>query len=394
MKTNTISDIPHQIWKYVTFKHTFHLPANHSARFYLSWEDALWDLIKAHDLIGKTIAVPDFFCGDVMHNMTQHGLRVITYTDPANRPQKSALSHSLHALSPESNLLSEVDSSFAIPSTDILVIFHPVGIHNPLIDRIQELDPDMWVIEDCVHQIIDPQEVKITRRRHVMIDSWRKVMPLQGSMMLGRAEDLAYVPTQRLHTISYELEVVGMWLLMQVLALAGFARQAQQIMLRGYETIGDSPLPGRTPRIFSWLRQHIDYAKIRTLKTAQMDTYHRALDHLIERDPRLFTFAHTPADWPHMRAFPLGIYLGENTKSDSPSSAESADEGAVPSHHGGMGWGCGADDILARLRASGLLVRYELNDCEWSEKQKVVYLPLGPEWEVEDICNRIVAHLD
>jgi hypothetical protein len=167
---------------------------------------------------------------------------------------------------------------------------------------------------------------------------------------------------------------------MQIVALGGWGWAAQRVMKWGYDIIGDSPSPGCLPRIFSWIRSHVDYGKIQKLKSAQMQSYHLALDPLIERDPRLFTFAHTPADWPYMRAFPLGLYLDKAAKPDSPSG----NEGVSP-----KGRGCSADDILARLRTSGLLVRYELNDCVWSERQKVVYLPLGPEWEVEAVIQKL-----
>lgn len=375
----TITDIPHQLWKYLTFKNTFQLPVHLSARFYLSWEDALWHLIEVHQLRGKTIAVPEFFCGDVMQNMRDHGLHVITYADHSMDPIKSSS-------------LGSGGSSSPLPTADIIVIFHPVGIHNSLIERIDELDPKIWVIEDCVHQVIDPSKVKITRKRHLLIDSWRKVMPLQGSVLIGHADDLPIGPPSARPWI-YEYKIITLWLLMQSAALVGWGSAAQRFMRWGYDILGDSPIPGRLPRIFSFLRKYVDYEKIQKYKMTQMQAYHLALDQLIERDPRLFTFAYTPADWTHMRAFPLGLYLSEVAKPDSPSSAESADEGVVPSRHGGTGWGCSADTILSRLRASGLLVRYELNDCIWSEKQKVVYLPLGPEWEVDDICARIVALL-
>lgn len=372
MKTNTIVDIPHQLWKYLTFKNTLQLPAYLSVRYYLSWEDALWHLIEVRGLKGKTIAVPEFYCGDVMQNMRDHGLHVITYTDSSTDPVKPSDAR------PKS-------TAYTFPATDIIVIFHPVGIHNTLMEHIEVLDPSVWVIEDCVHQIIDPSKVKIMRKRHLMIDSWRKVIPLQGSMLIGHDDDLPMSPPVTRPWL-YELQVITLWLLMQIVALGGWGRGAQRVMKWGYDIIGDSPAPGCLPRIFSWIRSHVDYGKIQKLKSTQMQSYHHALDPLIERDPHLFTFAHTPADWPHMRAFPLGLYLGEVAEPDSLSFHEGVSR---PS-----GRGCSADDILARLRASGLLVRFELNDCVWSERQKVVYLPLGPEWEVEYVCAHIYKAFD
>lgn len=176
-----ISPQPIHLQRYLSRKKRITLPKV-KRLFYLSWEDALWDLLKKkHVPVGSVILVPEFFCGDVEDNMRAHGYTVQYY--PVSKKLQTA----------------EIDIAQAIrrwqPST--VIVFHALGIQNSLlcngsISWLGALSQECILIEDCVHRVIDPSRIHFVRRNHFMLDSLRKVVPIQGSFLYGNSLDLPF----------------------------------------------------------------------------------------------------------------------------------------------------------------------------------------------------------
>lgn len=312
-------------------------PQNLRRLFYSSWEDALWDLLLYFEIPKNSLAmVPEFFCGDVVNNMKQHGLNSIWYPCDENfQTDPKVFKNWLLKHKPQ-----------------VVIILHAVGITNQLLAKkdtwLSALPPNAILIEDSVHRIVNPQNIRLIAPRHVVMDSLRKVVPLPGSNLYGDNKVLAQLhPTAWWKTVPYQLQVFGWWLIFQILLALKLNTIAEKAMLAGYDVIGDSYVSGAGWPIARSLAYHLDITKIEESKQRQVALYKKYLSPLWE-DERFFapTFSHT--DSGKLRGFPVAL---------RPKTA---------------------DSILAKLRAKGILVRFELNDSVWSQKNKVVYLPLGP----------------
>lgn len=318
---------PIHLWKYLS-KKTTKLPPGVKSLFYLSWEDAFWDLLSKKNIPpGSIILVPEFFCGDVERNTISHGYRLAHY------PVSATLRTSI------SDLLSAVKKFSPV----VIIIFHPVGIANPLISspKIVSLSRHILLVEDCVHRIIEPSKLKLVRPNHYIIDSLRKVLPLQGSFIYGRGSDMDYSLPPLRQSFFYSLRVHALWVLMQLFANLTQAKISESVMVTGYDLIGKSSLPARGWPLFSFLHHHLNHSHIQSVKKHQVEIYEK---HLLSLLPQ--TIPYTVADKSQLRGWP--ILLGRN-----------------------------ASRILVYLRSHGLLVRFELADSVWSQHHKIIYLPLG-----------------
>lgn len=314
--------------------------------FYLSWEDALWDLLDKKRIPKKSyILLPDFWCEDVVINIKNHGYRVIYY------------SVSKDLIVSENKFLEKINKY----SPQVIVVFHPIGIKSNLLkDRrwIDTLPDGVLLIEDSVHRIVNPNNIKIFRKNHFVIDSLRKVVPLQGSNIYGRVEDLDYSSPHLFQSFSYSLKVHAFWFLMIVLWNLGLNNLAEKYMKRGYDLIGDSKIPASGLFIFKFLFEFINYDKIYKIKRKQIEIYNKYL----KSDARF-----EKIDWSEMRGYPI-------------------------IHHNEI-----ADRVLKYLRSQNLTVRFELSDSLWSQAQKIIYLPLGPylrDVEIKDIATLVLKSFE
>lgn len=322
-------------------------------RFYASWEDALWDFMRISTIkAGETVLVPEFFCGDVVDNMEAHGLKAIWYpmdqffyTDPA-----------------------EFAQIIKKHTPAIVVILHSVGMENPLWKQknvwLNELQPNTILIEDSVHRIVNPENIQLIHPRHIVMDSLRKVVPLAGSNVYGYKDFLEFIPTPAYKTILYQIQVFGWWFIFQFFLLGTqlpfgkfwnsiWNHLAEWSMLQGYEIIGDSQLSGRAWPPFAFLTPFLAYEKISTTKKQHIKIYESFLKDTPQKYHFLFPYDST--DRGQMRAFPVGLYH---------------------SH---------AHEILKKLRQHGILTRFELNTSIWSNRYKIIYLPIGPHVQDTDI---------
>ncbi len=338
--------------------------------FFLSWEDALWHLLEIHKIQKNSkILVPEFFCGDVVDNMQAHGLQQVTYAvDKYLQPNQADFTKKLQTEKPS-----------------VVVIFHSVGITNPLLrntqDWLQFLPQNAVLIEDCVHRVIDPQAIKFVAKNHYIIDSLRKVVPIQGSRVYSQQSVPKTTLTTNLRTAWYRLQVLFWWVLMQIFLIAVYYTKNSTIqkygnkfsefaMKKGYDVIGDNKqsscgIPG-----MYWLSRKVDVQKIYENKIFQVELYNKLLEPFFKQMSTnqalyFFEIPFSKTDHSQLRGFPLGIELEYS------------------------------DRFIKYVRDKNLLLRFELDDSEWSNKQKIVYLPMGlhvTNTDIEWICSVITSY--
>ncbi|MEI6326847.1 MAG: hypothetical protein WCO78_01870 [Candidatus Roizmanbacteria bacterium] len=350
---------------YFSLRKNYTLPKGIAVAQYISWEDALWDMIDVYKIQkGSIVLIPTFWCMDVVKNIEAHGLRCEYY--PMDQNFQSEVKDFIRAID--------------VYKPAFIIIFHAVGIRNLLIAKYEEwkdhLDDQQIVIEDSVHSIVDPSLLVIKRDRHFVVDSWRKVIPLQGSTIYGKGKELRKFDHTHKSLSNYSLRVVWLWLKMQSwLVLSAFrfpkhidtrlfsnkwdelcAKKAEKYMLEGYDLTGDCITAGATLRIFILLRKHINVSRIKKIKEKQVAKYDKLLQPLWD-DLRFVHISISQYDPAELRGYPVVIVAPE------------------------------AASLINALRDSGVLVRSELEGCPWTQDKKVVYLPLGPHVGSGDIAR-------
>lgn len=322
-------------------------------QFYLSWEDALWHLLKIHHLTNTQqtpiILVPEFFCGDVVINMKNHGLKPITYAiNKQLQPSVSDFIQKIKTYNPS-----------------IVVIFHAVGITNPLMTQTKKwlphLDSNCILIEDCVHRVIDQNKLKFYTKQHYCIDSLRKVVPIQGSWLYS-SQPIEKLKHTTAATKIYSLLVLFWWIVMQFFLIVAYYMPtlrtkkianilAEFAMKAGYDVIGDNQDPSAGNWMMAQLSEHLNRTLIYAEKIKQAELYAQLLTPLFASNntkSKLFFKIPIPAtDYSQLRGFPVGVELQT------------------------------ADKFLTYAREHNLITRFELDDCDWSKKQKIIYLPMG-----------------
>ena len=356
---------PTKIWRYLAFKQLV-VPSSFRRFFYTSWEDAMWDLLQFFNGSDNSIClVPEFFCMDVVNNMETHGLSCIFYpvdtqlqTDPI------------------------IFASYLIKyQPKVVIVLHTVGITNQLFAHnkswLKYLPANALLIEDSVHRLVDPQLICLLTPRHFVIDSLRKVAPLYGSNLFGDASTLRnFKQSAWWLTLSYQLKVFWWWWLFQlhlhIAVLPMLKRhnrwwntQAQKYLQKGYDLIGDSERAAPGPWLFKILASYLSVTTIEKIKIQQVARYLSLLKSCWTNS-NLYYIHFDQADAGKLRGFPIGI-----------SSTN-------------------ADQLLLQLQKNQLAWKYELDDCPWSKRQKIIYLPLGPHIElneVDTICQLFITAL-
>lgn len=330
-----ISPQPISLVKYLGKKRSI-TPPHIKRLFYLSFEDAFWDILsKKHVAKNSRILIPNFYCKDVETNIKAHGYKISHYSINCNL---------------KVNIL-EFKKKILDVKPSVVIIFHPVGITSNLIlnrNWIKQLDPNVILIEDCVHKTLDPKGIHIYKKNHFLINSLRKVVPLQGTSLYGRIKDLDFDSPPYYQSLFYSLKVNILWCIMVLFWKTGKLIDAEKFMLKGYDLIGDKILPAKGSILFKHLENFIDYAKIKKIKIKQSKIYQNNLGQI--KSPPISTF-----DFGNLRGWPIILPINK------------------------------ADRILKRIRDQKLLLRFELNDCDWSKNQKIIYLPLGPYLKSKDI---------
>lgn len=353
---------------YFSFRSDYTLPDGLAENYYLSWEDALWDIIDKYKIQkGSVVLIPKFWCMDVVKNIHEHGLTCEYY------PMDGDFQTS------EEELMRAVQTYNPV----IIVIFHAVGIPNKLLTTncnwIKKLSDHQFVIEDSVHSVVDPREINIKRDRHFVIDSWRKVIPLQGATIYGKESELLKFSRTHKSFSMYSLRIIWLWMRMQwwlVLASLTFldyfsysmklkstaSKKAEKDMLDAYDLIGDSASPGTTLWPFIFLRKHINTSYIKDIKRRQVIQYENVLEP-VWTDKKFIRIPIQKDDFSELRGYPIGLAFDT------------------------------AEYLIDKLRERGLLVRSELEGSPWTKNRKVIYLPLGPylgSKDIQEVCKELL----
>ena len=136
--------------------------------FYLSFEDALWQFIESSTFESKNVFLPSFFCTDVSSRITQRGFNIVYYSLDENLK-----------FNQESFLKLTKDKIFAF-----VIIYYPMGMKDSVPDISwfrDNLGEKIFIIEDYADSLLSEDEVKIIDKRHIAIDSLRKLLPIQGA---------------------------------------------------------------------------------------------------------------------------------------------------------------------------------------------------------------------
>ena len=349
-----LSPQPFALLKYLSLKKRA-TRKNISCKYFLSWEDALWALLSAKKVAaGSKILLPSFFCPDVVKNMQAHNLNCVFY----------GVNRSLQITSAEFSQIIDKEMP------NIIVILNAVGIKNPLLSMdtkwLSKMHDKAILIEDCVHQVLETKSIKLLHPNHYLIDSWRKVLPMQGSALCSAPENLNFSVTKSGKGVFYQMRVFFWWLIMQLGWHLKLYKLGEKAMLKGYDVIGDFPAGAANFNFSNYLHSLVDFDHLKKIKMKQVERYERFLTPLFARRD-FFKIEYTVADYGELRGFPVGL---ENTISES---------------------------FLKAVRNKKLLLRFELLGSLWSQNQKLIYLPLGPEVDFtkqKKLCELLLSEAE
>ncbi len=309
--------------------------------YYWSWEDGLWDLLKKKNIEkGSTILVPDFYCTDVVNNIRAHGYTVAFYAlDQQFQIKKQALVNSVKRSHPS-----------------VVVIFHACGITNPLVKKrsfVHAMTKKALLLEDCVHQVLDPQSVKPVNDRHFFMDSLRKVTPLSGSFLYGTKRGMQFSQTKRLWTwYTVQTTLLYMFFRMMLIvahffhkpSLAVFAHT--NVLKRHDDIIGDT-LAHRGLWVVAWVAQWIQYETISRMKREQVKWYEKYLHVLYGKSSPFYRISIKRREYGNLHVYPIGL----KKKMD--------------------------ERLLTYLKQKNIIVWPKFADSKWAKKRDVLFLPLG-----------------
>lgn len=333
-------------------KERYQLPPGIRQLYYVSMEDAFWDILPKKRLKpGAVILVPDFYCIDVAENIEAHGYRVVLYPVTA------------HFQVAEQALLKLVKQHH--PAA--IILLHACGIRlsafsAEIYRQIQEISPGCLCMEDNVHRLLDPTTVHCYGPNHLLFDSLRKVSPLPGSFTYGLRSALPFSEPQthnwhwyRWLALVYFLTFRCVYVLSELLSWPWLCLVAHEKVLKKHDDlIGDLNVPPAGFWIFRRLHQHFDFAKVRARKRAQVQEYERLLDlALSQADAKLpvYRVAIPEADFGELHVYPIGLKL----------AAESAS----------------VQRLLRELHKQGIIIWVKFPDSPWSKRQSVLFMPLG-----------------
>jgi hypothetical protein len=330
-----ISPNPVNLYKYLRLRIN-KIPNNIGRLFYMSYEDGLWDILRKKDVKkGSKILVPEFWCGDVEVNIKAHGYKVVHY------PISTSLKVNVREFK---SILKKI-------KPEVVIVFHPFGITSNLSEDtswVKLLGDNTILIEDCVHRIVDPEKIVFLTGKHLVIDSLRKVIPLQGSVVYGKKEFLDFRPDLINGAWWYSVKVVFYWIMMQLCLSIGKVDNALVYMDKGYALIGDNWEGAGGWLIFNLLNRFIDFDRIRKIKERQVLYYEKNI-------PKKYRIAYGSKDRGELKGFPLFLNNWEGKK------------------------------LLFYLKKNNVMTRFELIDSKWSRNDKAIGLPIGPHLKDKDI---------
>ncbi len=334
-------------------KHTYRLPDHVRQSYFLSFEDALWELLTTRGVPNDSvILVPDFYCLDVVGNIRAHGYRVEYY--PMNDQLRT--------------VPAVINQYIRKHKARVLIVFHACGITNMRVTK-EFLDryPHLIVIEDAVQRLVNPEGVRLLSPRHYLIDSLRKVSPIPGSMVYRHVSSPPITKGSPQMGWKYILRTMGYYVHFHVLnacgTILGNARLIiyahERVLLAHDDIIGNSTRGYGGNPLFRMIHGHFDFETIQRLKVQQITQYVQRARAFIARNPMFYEIHMPRPDRPFAHVFPLGLkhprlvlmmqYL-EHT-----------------------------------FHTNGIPVWFKFTDAPWSRKQAVLFLPLGHHVNSRDV---------
>lgn len=335
-----ISYYPPRLLPFLSWK-TRKFPQSIRRLYYLSWEDAVWELLPQLGIkTGSTILLPDFYCIDVVNNMEEHGYEIKYYP----------LDHNLQISA------SEFLEYYQATKPEVVIIFHAAGITSQLSVNqtlIQKISKHSLIISDYVHRLVSPDELTFLSDRHLAIDSLRKNVPLPGSFAYLPAELAQVIMPPQLKNLGYAVGAMLQYLLYRtLLGLAMFIRSPRLVKyahlttLKSHdELVGDKQTGNAGLPWVPLIHRHLDLVKIKNLKEKQVQIYLNLLTSLLIYDPKMRMPKIKTEDLGKLHAFPLVIL--------NPLS----------------------EQLKSKLGKLNVWAKFE--DCLWSRDKKVFFLPLG-----------------
>ncbi len=318
--------------------------------YYHSFEDALWDLIRNKNIPKSSVfLIPDFYCVDVLNNITGHGFKVVLYK--LNK-------HFQPDLIQFNTLIKEHNPA-------IIFIFHACGItSNLLIDRqwMNTIPEETIIIEDAVHRLVNPEEITLHKKNHIIIDSLRKVSPLPGSFLYGRKEFINYTVPRKLIS-RYTLSSTLLFIVFKVSLSIGMLFKIQKTVIFAHtrilqvhdDIIGDSWQSYAGLPVIPFIHAHINFKKIEKVKEKQVELYNKVT---FEKQNRSAYHVQIPKDdFKNLHVYPLGW----NEKPDT--------------------------ELINTLHSKGIGIWFKFPDSEWSNDKGVLFLPLGFHTTTNDIYS-------
>lgn len=342
---------------------TYRLPEGVSRTYFVSFEDALWVLLRTLQIPkDSTVLLPDFYCIDVIENIKAHGLHVEYY--PLDD----------HFQITEKELQPHITKH----RPHLLIIFHACGITSAVtekLDRILQKNRDLIVIEDAVQRLINPEKVAILSPRHYVIDSLRKVSPLPGSFLYRRKESPFITPDRTYKEWQYVFLSGIYYALFSVCNVLGTVLSNPSLVIYAHETIlaahdnliGDSQGGYAGNPIFPHIHKRFDFEKVANRKEAQVTRYDNQLRLLTSRFPTWYGIRIPTRSRGSVHAYPVGIKHPQRV--------------LVMKY------------IQSRLLSQGIPVWFKFTDSPWSGKRGVLFLPMGFHINAADI-TRISAALE
>ncbi|HKY74466.1 MAG TPA: hypothetical protein VJ246_04100 [Patescibacteria group bacterium] len=325
--------------------------------YYGSFEDGLWDLLQNKEVpVNAVILIPSFYCMDVAENMRSHGY-IPTFYDLDKHFQVSA-----------KNLLRSISRH----KPAVVVLFHACGISLRILQNkqvVQSIAKKALVIEDGVHRLIKPSTVRLLHDNHFLMDSLRKVSPLPGSFLYGTTRGLSYQQTSRV-VGCYSFMGWFLYLLFRLTFEIGHHFRsattlsfAHERILKAHDNlIGNHILGHKGLPLVSSLQKYVHFSSIEQKKHRQVLLYEKELYATTLRDS-IYRISIQQSDYKKLHVFPVGL-IRASTK------------------------------LLKQLQKIGVVAWYKFDDCPWSKKRNVLFLPLGFHVKNEDIIAsaKVIRH--
>jgi hypothetical protein len=306
--------------------------------YYHSFEDGLWDFLVKKEVPKKSyFLIPDFYCLDVVENIRRHGYQVELYPlDDQLQPIEVELQRRVKKFQPK-----------------IIFIFHAAGITA----NLKKWPEKTIIIEDCVHRLVNPSQVKIQNDRHFVMDSLRKVSPLPGSFIYGTQAGLNYSQSTASYFSSYFIKTALWFHLFRLMLcfsesfyLPGLAKFAHLTILKKHDDIiGDRFIPQVGLSWIPWLHSWMNFSKVEKHKQRQVEWYERELKKLWQ-NPDFYRIHTKPLDKGKLHVYPVGLRFSTPQK---------------------------ADQFTQKLHKKGLPIWAKFLDASWSARHQVLFLPLG-----------------